>query len=147
MVDVFVVLGVPIRCQLTLLSWFSRNPFVKSQKSLILYAVCKIFHRREIRNGQNYFKKFFLKRCSTSLEIRKMYIKTTVRYLFMITRWTKIKVSISRVIEDKKQRKYTEATGESVNGYTCFGGKNYYKWRCSDSIAHFRKIKSCRCSL
>lgn len=96
----------------------------------------------------HYSQKKSLKRYSTSVVIREMYIKTTVRYHFMTTRWAKIKASEPKASENKNPREYTNAADEIGNGYINSWDKLLHlPALTSGSIPHFRKRKSCTHSL
>lgn len=75
----------------------------------------QVFHKRGYPNGNKH-----MKRCSTSLGIREMQIKTRKRYLYIPTRMAKI----SSAGEDAEQMELAYTAGGDAKWY-CHSGKQF----------------------
>ena len=59
----------------------------------------------------------YMKRCSTSLNIREMPIKITMRYLSTPIRMTIIKKTIASVDKEVEKREHLYTVGRNINWY------------------------------
>jgi len=68
--------------------------------------------------------KKYMKRCSTPLNIRKMQLKTTVRYYLTLVRMVIIKSLQTRnAREGVEQKESSYTVSGNVNWYNCYGVK------------------------
>ena len=63
----------------------------------------------------------YMKRCSTSLIIRFMQIKTTKIFYFTLVRTAVIKSYKIKFGKDVKKRESLDTTGENINWYSHYG--------------------------
>lgn len=70
-----------------------------------------------------------MKRCATSLVIRKMQMETTMSYHYIPTRMVKIKkkVTIPNADKNAKQMEFSHNASEMVNWY-CHFGKQFHSF-------------------